>query len=611
MQLLRRKEFYYLIILDTMCIFAALSLSIALKFDFVVPASYKALFNKTFLFIIPLKLVTFFSLGLYQRIWQHAGMEDYLKSFIAVTSASILIFTLEKIFKFNQLTTSIILIDFFLTLILVNGSRISVRIFNKVFDKYKVFKSGNQAPLKRILIYGAGVGGEQIIREIERNNYLRYEVIGFIDDDDKKKGMIIQNVKVLGKREDINRLISKYKIEVILIAIPVLKGKAMRELINYLEQFPVEIRTLPSQSELIDGNVYVNQIRPVQIEDLLGREIIDLDTTSISQYLTDKNILITGAGGSIGSELARQVIQFSPKNLLLLGKGENSIFNITRELKECFPELNIKSIIADIGNYNRITQVMKKEKPNIVFHAAAHKHVYLMEVNPVEAFKNNVLGSMILMRCSEENGVERYVQISTDKAVNPTNIMGATKLLTERVMLEFTEKSNCIFSAVRFGNVLGSRGSVIPIFKSQIEKGGPVTVTHPDALRYFMTIPEASQLVLQAGGHAMGGEIFILDMGKPVKILDLALDLIRFSGFEPYEEIDIEFIGLRPGEKLIEELLTDEEGISATKYKKIFIAPKKENNQKPIIKHIDTFSQTMYNLSNEKAKQEIFKLIEK
>ncbi len=610
MQIFRRKDFYYLLLLDILCILAAFSLSFALRYDFRVPLNVKIFINKAMLIIIPFKILIFFAFGLYQRIWQYAGMEDYLKCFLAVFTSSVFIFFFNAVFSFSVIRFSVIMIDFFLSLILINGTRISVRVFKKVFDKYKVFKSGAQAPLKRVLIYGAGVGGEQIIREIERNNYLRYEVVGFIDDDSKKKGMIIQNTKVLGKREDVGRLISKYKIDIVLIAIPVLRGKAMRELLNYLDQFDVEIRTLPSQSELIDGNVYVNQIRPVQIEDLLGREIIDLDTGSISEYLKDRIILITGAGGSIGSELARQVIQFQPKKLLLLGKGENSIFNITREIKETVHCINVKSVIADICSEESIKHVMNNYKPEIVFHAAAHKHVYLMEVNPVEAFKNNVLGSMNVMKCASECGVKRYVQISTDKAVHPTNVMGATKLIAERVMLWFTGKSDCVFSAVRFGNVLGSRGSVIPIFKNQIEKGGPVTVTHADALRYFMTIPEASQLVLQAGGLSKGGEIFVLDMGKPVKILDLALDLIRFSGFEPYEEIDIEFIGLRPGEKLVEELLTEDEGMSSTRYRKIFIAPKKQINEKELMKRIDSLTQSMYNLTDEEAKKGIFNIIE-
>ena len=612
MRFIKRKEFYYLLGLDIVCIVAALSLSLALRYDFRVPSPDLLNLHRYLALIVVLKIVFFLSFGLYQRIWQHAGIDDYLMIFVSFSLSSTVFFVINVAFTRQYLfPRSVILIDFLLTLMLISGIRISVRIFRKVFGRYRVLKSGVITPLKRVLIYGAGVGGEQIVREIDRNNFLRYDVIGFIDDDPSKRNMIIRNQKVLGKMEDVGHLIHKYKIDVILIAIPSLKGKGMSDLINYLQQYDIEIRTLPGQAELIDGNVHVNMIRPVQIEDLLGRETVELDNTSVSRFIKDNTVLITGAGGSIGSEIARQIIPFLPKKILLAGKGENSIFNIMKEMEAHFPEMNIEPVIMDVCSEERVKHVLELHKPDIIFHAAAHKHVYLMEVNPTEAFKTNVIGSYTLMKNARICGTKKFVLISTDKAVYPTSVMGATKRLAELVLSTFSDNTDCIFSAVRFGNVLGSRGSVIPIFKSQIEKGGPVTVTHPDALRYFMTIPEASRLVIQAGGAAKGGEIFILDMGTPVKILDLARSLIRHCGFIPDDEIEIKFIGLKPGEKLVEEILTNEEGIHATTYEKIFIAPRKQVEAKKLIESIDSLARRIYNIPDEEVRKEIFELVEK
>ena len=411
-----------------------------------------------------------------------------------------------------------------------------------------------------------------LLREMYNHQNNR-RVIGFVDDDTKKRGQIFAGIPILGTRQNLSEIVDDYRVQEIFIAMPSVKGKAMREIVNDCKATGVEIKTLPGVYELIDGTVHVSQLRPVAIDDLLGRDTVVLDDAAVQAFLKDKVLLVTGAGGSIGSEICRQAARMHPQKLLLLGKGENSIYEISRELRSSYPALKTVPIIADVRDQDRIHEIMRIFQPQVVVHAAAHKHVPLMEYQPMEAVRNNVLGTKVVAEEAAIAGVEKFIMISTDKAVNPTSVMGCTKRVAEM----FVQSMNAVGSqtryvAVRFGNVLGSRGSVIPLFKKQIAAGGPVTVTDPEMKRYFMTIPEASQLVLQAGAMAQGGEVFVLDMGEQVKIVDLARDLISLSGLQPGRDIQIEYTGLRPGEKLYEELLSAEDGTDATVHDKIFTA---------------------------------------
>ncbi|WP_240489181.1 polysaccharide biosynthesis protein [Cohnella thermotolerans] len=410
------------------------------------------------------------------------------------------------------------------------------------------------------LIYGAGDCGILVARELLSPTMNDRKLIGFIDDDPHKHKLTAYNLPVLGDRKAIASIVSEFEVKEIIIAIPSAPKTVTSEIINLCISTGAKVRIIPGISDMLNGRISFSTIRDVDVEDLLGRDQVKTDLVGIAEYVQDKVVLVTGAGGSIGSELCRQIAPFQPSKLLLLGHGENSIYNIEMELKSTHPHLHIEPIIADIQDRARIETIFALHRPRVVFHAAAHKHVPLMEKNPSEAVKNNVFGTQNVADCSDQYGVERFVLISSDKAVNPTSVMGATKRIAEMYVQSLNARSNTKFASVRFGNVLGSRGSVIPLFKKQIAKGGPITVTHPDMVRYFMTIPEAVQLVIQAGAMSKGGEIFILDMGEPVRILKLAEDLIRLSGYEPYEDIDIEFTGIRNGEKLFEELLTAEEG---------------------------------------------------
>ena len=413
--------------------------------------------------------------------------------------------------------------------------------------------------------------------------------IGFVDDDMYKHNRLMNGFRILGNREDIPMLVARYKVEEIIIAMPSVKRDVIREIMEICSPLKCKINTLPGMYQLLDDEVLVSHLHPISIEDLLERDEIHLDTSKVEPYLKDKVVLVTGAGGSIGSEICRQVLRVRPKKLLLLGHGENSIYLIHQELRSIVTEGTLVPIIADIRDKNQLDQIFTDYEPDVVFHAAAHKHVPLMEIQPIAAVLNNIYGTRNVADVAGAHGVERFVMISTDKAVNPTSVMGATKRVAEKVVLGMNHKYDTKFITVRFGNVLGSRGSVIPLFRKQIEAGGPVTVTDPEMTRYFMTIPEASQLVLQAGAMGNGGEVFLLDMGEPVKIVDLAKNMIRLSGFEPDKDIRIEFTGLRPGEKLYEELLTAEEGTNTTTHKKIFEAALEDVNQEWLSREIDRF----------------------
>lgn len=467
----------------------------------------------------------------------------------------------------SNLPRSIYAITALIDMVFIGGIRFSLRTFSMMGEVIHI-KNDNQ---KRILIIGGGDAGAMVIREYKNHCQLNSKPVGIIDDNEMKHGQVINGVPVVGSRADIITMVNKLDIDEIIIAIPSEAKAQISSLIKICKETKAKLKILPGIYELIDGDVNISKIRDVEIGDLLGREEITVDLKEISSYIKDKVVLVTGGGGSIGSELCRQIAMYKPNKLVILDIYENSIYDIQNELLRNIKNLNLKTYIGSIRDKERVSEIISKEKPKLIFHAAAHKHVPLMEASPKEAIKNNVFGTLNLAQVADKYGVDRFVMISTDKAVNPTNIMGASKRICEMIIQSINSISNTEFVAVRFGNVLGSNGSVIPLFKKQIEEGGPVTVTHEDIIRYFMTIPEAVQLVIQAGAMAKGGEIFILDMGEPVKIIDLARDLIRLSGFNPDLDMPIKVTGLRPGEKLFEELLLDEEGVSSTKHNKIFV----------------------------------------
>jgi FlaA1/EpsC-like NDP-sugar epimerase len=453
-------------------------------------------------------------------------------------------------------------------MILVGGLRFGIRT---LWQLARSVARQEGIDRKRLLIVGGGNAGEMLLREIQKTYAHRYLPVAIVDDDARKIGQSIHGVPVLGPLSKVTEIVRLKQAEEILLAIPTATGKDMRRILDLCKPAGVPIRTIPGIDQVVDGNITVNQIRQVDIEDLLGRDAVTLDQRSLQELFTGRVVMVTGAGGSIGSELCRQIARFKPSQLLLVEQAENALFEINRELHQRFPAVNFVPCIADICDRNRMEAIFERNKPSVVLHAAAHKHVPMMELNPGEAIKNNVGGTRLLADLSHAHGVERFVMISTDKAVNPTSMMGASKRIAEIYVQAMSQRSKTRFVAVRFGNVLGSAGSVLPIFREQIARGGPVTVTHPEMRRYFMTIPEASQLVMQAGAMGRGGEIFVLDMGEPVKIVDLARDLITLSGLKPDIDIEIQFSGMRPGEKLFEELSTAEEASDKTLHPKIFI----------------------------------------
>ncbi|MCY9593508.1 polysaccharide biosynthesis protein [Paenibacillus chitinolyticus] len=510
-----------------------------------------------------------FYFQLYNRIWQYASVGEMVAIAKAVIVSCLISYAVTSFLSAGEITLYMFLQNLNGILLMLGGSRFVWRVFCDNF--YGSSRSRGGKPAQRTLVVGAGSCGVMFVKELAHNDSFMMKPVAFVDDDPYKQKLQLHGIPVMGNRLDIPRIVEEQRIDDIIIALPSVSKTQISDIINICKTTKARLKIIPLIQEYIQGKMAANQMRDVQVEDLLGRDPIQTDLQNIADYVQNKIVLVTGAGGSIGSELCRQVAPFKPARLLLLGHGENSIYGIEMEMRRLFPNLPIETVIADVQDRTRIADVFREFGPQVVFHAAAHKHVPLMERNPSEAIKNNVFGSKNVAECADEFGAERFVLISTDKAVNPTSIMGTTKRIAEMFIQSLDKHSKTKFVAVRFGNVLGSRGSVIPRFKDQIARGGPVTVTHPEMVRYFMTIPEAVQLVIQAGAFAKGGEVFILDMGKPVKIVDLATDLIRLSGYEPNVDIDIEFSGIRAGEKLYEELLTSEEGMSSTIHDRIFI----------------------------------------
>lgn len=574
----------FLASLDIISVILAAFISIYLRFDSnKIPANYLSLLISYMPLAVAIYLISFYLFKLYGRIWRYASATELIAIVMANITASTAWYFIS-LYIGAVLPRSLYVFTGLLLIFFIGGSRLSLRFYSYVMNKPKYRQI--QRKKNKVLIIGAGDAGAMLLREIERYHIANRQVVGFIDDDKNKTGKILLGVKVLGTRNELVKIAADKGIDEIIIAMPSVKGKEIKAIISICKETNCKLTILPGLYEIIEGKVSISQLRPVDIEDLLGRDPVKLDTTAVKEYLAGKIVLITGAGGSIGSEIVRQVAKMQPKKLLLLGKGENSIYEITQKLKINSPEVKTVPIIADIRDKERIKAIMDYFEPQVVFHAAAHKHVPLMEYQPAEAVRNNILGTKVVADEAAAHNVETFVMISTDKAVNPTSVMGCTKRVAEMYVQSMNKNSGTRFVAVRFGNVLGSRGSVIPLFKKQIAKGGPVTVTHPDMKRYFMTIPEASQLVLQAGAMAKGGEVFVLDMGEPVRIYDLAKDLITLSGLIPDKDIEIKITGLRPGEKLFEELLSAEDGTEKTTHKKIFTARIKEIDKAGLDKEI-------------------------
>lgn len=571
------------------------------KFNYKILENIIALNLNNFLVILLFKICIYWIAKLYKIVWKHASIEEFSRIVFAVIFSTLVSFSYMYL-KNDSFPLGINFLTFLLELVLMVGSR----FFYKLFINWPDYSNINENQ-KRIMIIGGGDAGVMVINEYLKHKDLDAKVVVIIDDDPNKQGQIIKGVPILGTREDIVGLVSEKNIDEIIIAIPSASMQDIKKIVNYAKSTSAKLKIVPGIYELIDNKVTIQNIRNVDIEDLLGREPIELNLSQITRTIKDRIILVTGGGGSIGSELARQIARHAPKRLILLDNYENNMYEIQNELLRDFANLDLKCYIGSVRDEHRINEIMFSEKPEVVYHAAAHKHVPLMEENPKEAIKNNILGTQNLVRAADKHNVKKFVMISTDKAVNPTNIMGASKRVCEILVQTMNQVSQTEYVVVRFGNVLDSNGSVIPLFKKQIERGGPVTVTDRDVTRYFMTIPESVQLVIQAGAMAVGGEIFILDMGKPIKILDLAEDLIRLSGFKPYDEIPINIIGLRAGEKLTEELFLVEEDFLATKHHRIFISKPLYYQYNEINTYINEIRDNINNISDEEAKTLVFK----
>jgi FlaA1/EpsC-like NDP-sugar epimerase len=589
-----RKRTLALMGSDAILFIFALYVSYLLRFEGVIPKSELPQFFYSLPLFVGINLLTYYFFQIYRFTWSYVGLYELLKIFKVQTLCSLLISTIilfltyEK--SFRGFPRSVFLIDYALSLIMIGGFRISKRVY---LHSRKYSLKGQ----KRALIIGAGNTGEQIVRDMRRTKDSPYLPVAFVDDDPAKKKVIIHGIKVVGTREDIPKIVTDLEIELAVITMPSVPSKEIRDIVSYLHKAGIsEIRIIPGTKEIMSRNISILDIKRIDLEDLLSREPIDIEYSQVNKSLKGKRILITGAGGSIGAELGRQIAQFDPELLALLDFDETELFHISQELRENHSGVKVFPVLGDILNKEKVATVFREITPQLVFHAAAYKHVPVIEDFPEEGIRVNILGTKILGELSQDYGVEKFIFISTDKAVNPTSVMGASKRVAEMVVTDLNHQDKTQFVAVRFGNVLGSRGSVIPIFQEQIKKGGPVTVTHPEMKRYFMTIPEAVLLVLQASSIGKGGEVLVLDMGEQVKIYDVACELIRLSGLEPHKDIPIIFTGIRPGEKLFEEVLTAEEGVEATVHRKIFKAKIKRSSSEEIlnekIEKLKNFAQT-------------------
>lgn len=589
-QLLVRR--FFLFLTDTFLLNACVYLSLIMRFDVGIVSIEPQYINNyvdNMLFYTIISLLIFWVFRLYHSLWQYASIAEVYRIAEACITVEVVHFLSNKMVG-NMLPRSCYFNAAIYLIIAICASRFMYRMIRTVLNKYRNIKTSNN-----VMIIGAGEATNVIMREIQSSSYLANSNIACIIDDDRRKvGKYIRGVKVIGTRDKIKEAAKLYDIDEIIFAIPSASNEVKRDILNICKETDCTLKILPGVYQMVDGEVNINSIRNVDVLDLLGRDPIEVDIESIMGYVKDKVIMVTGGGGSIGSELCRQLVSHKPKQLIIFDIYENNAYDIQQELKINYPDANVVTLIGSIRNVSRLESVFAQYKPDIVYHAAAHKHVPLMEVSPDEAVKNNVVGTWNVARMADKYGVKKFVMISTDKAVNPTNVMGATKRICEMIVQTYNEISKTDFVAVRFGNVLGSNGSVIPLFKRQIEAGGPVTVTDPNIIRYFMTIPEAVSLVLQAGAYAKGGEIFILDMGEPVKIDDLAKNLIRLSGYTLGVNMEIKYTGLRPGEKLYEELLMKEEGLQETDNKLIHIGKPIEFDKENFFDNLEKLKEEAY-----------------
>lgn len=597
-----RTRIIFFLIWDIVLISFSIWLAFFLRFEGQIPSQYFNAIAGTIVLALVFSLPIFYFLKLYFLSWRYVSTQELISLFKATILTFLFLGVSLFIFRdyqsFSGYPRSTFFISFVLIILFCGGIRFMKRIYLQIFKE----NNQDQKEKERILVVGAGNAGEQVLRSIQASKLSPYLPIGFIDDDITKQGVSIHGLQVLGGIDNIPKIVREYRIEEIIIVLPSAGSKAIKKAVEMGRKANLKkIKTVPSISEIINTRISFKNVREVQIEDLLDRDQVFLDTKSIENFIRNKKILITGAAGSIGSELCRQIAKFNPSLLLMLDQDETGIFNISEELKDRFPKLKISAEIANIQDENRINRIFSKFRPNIVFHAAAYKHVPLMEIHYDEAIKNNIFGTKIVAEAALKHGVKKFIFISTDKAINPTSIMGATKRVGEMISQVLNQENSTRFSSVRFGNVLGSRGSVIPIFKEQIKKGGPVEITHPEMKRYFMTTPEACLLVMQAAEIGRGGEVFVLDMGQPIKILDLAKEMIRISGFEPDKDIPLIFSGVRPGEKFFEEILTTEEGANATKNKRIYIAKLSEVDKNRLNLGLQKLKETIQNLDKNKV----------
>ena len=588
----------FLVIADILTVIAASSMALWVRFDFSVAKIDEVYLDYIWAGMVPNVLgviVTYWFFHLYRSVWKYAGVYELQHILFAGVTATLMQLVGFAIAGF-RMPRSYWFLYAGVLIAITTFVRFSYRLLRRIKSQLEDKKTSE---LSRVMIVGAGSAADALIREIMQSQYLHKQIKCVIDDDPELKGKTIRGYLIIGGRECIIDAAKEYRIDEIIIAMPSVSKKVTAEIAKICNETGCEIKLVPGMYQLINSEVSISKLRHVEIEDLLGREPVKVDLEKITGYLEDQVVLVTGGGGSIGSELCRQIAAAKPKKLVIVDIYENNAYDIQQELIRKYPKLNLVVLIASVRNTNRMNAIFEEYLPNVVFHAAAHKHVPLMETSPNEAIKNNVFGTLKTVQAAHRYGVEKFVLISTDKAVNPTNIMGASKRICEMIVQAYSRISETDFVAVRFGNVLGSNGSVIPLFKQQIREGGPVTVTHPDIIRYFMTIPEAVSLVLEAGAFAHGGEIFVLDMGEPVKIVDLAKNLIRLSGYVPGEDIEIKFTGLRPGEKLYEERLMAEEGLAKTENDRISIAKPIEMDDEKFFERLDEMKDAVYEETGE------------
>ncbi len=606
----KKAKMLTLVIVDLLLIFCSYFVAFIFRFKYTnisiaeIVVMYESYISKIFLMSL-IFIGVFMAFKQYKSIWSIASIDEFLRGIIATGLATSVVLIISYLDE-RRIPLMVTIMAGIMIMVFCNGIRIGWRVVRRTLIFITDRSNGS---CKRVLVVGAGGAGALVANEYKKNPQYKKKVVAFVDDSWVKKGIYVSGIKVLGDRYDIPTVVEEQRIDEIIIAISELNEVELKKILDECKKTTAQVKIMPGVSEVIDGKFSVKKIRDVDVEDLLGREPIKLDFSGISSYIENKVIMVTGGGGSIGSELCRQIARFNPKELIIFDIYENNAYDLQNELLRKYKNLNLKTLIGSVRDRKRLNSIFKEYRPQVVFHAAAHKHVPLMEDSPGEAIKNNVLGTLNTAELASEYGVERFVLISTDKAVNPTNVMGATKRMCEMVIQSIDKESDTEFVAVRFGNVLGSNGSVVPLFKKQIADGGPVTLTHKDITRYFMTIPEASQLVLQAGAYAKGGEIFVLDMGQPVKIYDLAENLIRLSGYIPNEEIEIKVTGLRPGEKLYEELLMDEEGLSETPHKKIFIGRPGEFKLEKVKNNINTLLDVVKLGNKEKLREKLQEVV--